>query len=117
MLFPIVALVCFCVTMWLVWDHIPGTLRFPSDDSIRGTGTLRQYYPSGSIKVEFVYGHGYRIRETWYRLDGSVFITSEFDVESGGTAYDLRDDGSLAKKFHCKFMVDPSGNKDLGSVS
>ncbi len=94
---------------WLVRDYMPGTIRRTEQGVVRGTGTLRSYYPSGSLKAEECYRNGLLLRQTWYRPDGSVFVTSDFDKKTGGWAHILRDDGTLMCRFHCKYKEDQFG--------
>ncbi len=105
-----VGLMCISAGIWFAWNHIPGTVRFTSDGNVRGTGTLRRYYPSGAIKVEAYHVNGLLIRDTFYRPDGSVIATSAFDLDRGGTFYSVCDDGTVECKLHCKFRPGESGS-------
>jgi hypothetical protein len=102
-------LVCSCFGVWLAWDYIPGTVRRAPNGLPRGTGPLRYDYPNGSIMAEEYYRNGLPIRATYYRPDGSVLVTSEFDRRSGGDWFLLHDDGTIKKKYHCKYVSDELG--------
>ena len=98
-----VTLLACLLGIWTHWDYFPGTLRRERNGVFHGTGTVHGFYSSGALRVEQDYRNGLLLRERSYRPDGSLFVSSEFDIEHGGTGYYLYDNGKLSVKTHYKY--------------
>src|SRR6516225_1917245 len=88
---------CACLFgVWGHWDYLPGTIRRDKTNGfIHGTGSLVGFYWDGTLAVQEDYRNGILLRQIWYRPDGSLFVSSDFDTKQGGTAYNLRYDGTI----------------------
>jgi hypothetical protein len=96
---------CACLFgVWGHWDYLPGTIRRDKTNGfIHGTGSLVGFYWDGTLAVQEDYRNGILLRQIWYRPDGSLFVSSDFDTKQGGTAYNLRYDGTIRTKIRCKY--------------
>jgi antitoxin component YwqK of YwqJK toxin-antitoxin module len=97
---------CGCLLgAWACRDFMPGTLRRDGNGFAHGTGTERFFYASGPIREEDDYRNGVAVRSRWYRPDGSLVASSEFDVQNGGLGYFLREDGSVRETVHYRYST------------
>lgn len=94
-----VTLVALFLCVWLNWEHIPGTYYRDARGYPHGTGTQIYNYDSGEVMLREWYRGGLAYRSTWYRPDGTEVATEEYDKQSGGVGYYLRQDGSIKRKF------------------
>ena len=77
----------------------PGRGSFSRDEFgiPEGTGWQAYLYPSGQVKRREAFVEGVLQRTIWYRPDGSVVATTNWNKGSG-IGYELRDDGSIKTK-------------------
>ena len=78
----------------LFWRYIPGTIQRDANGFVHGTGKLEYFYPNGKLRLAETYQNGQIRRSKFYRPDGTVFATTDWQ---NGTSleYGLNDDGSL----------------------
>jgi hypothetical protein len=101
--FVLVTLLATSLGLWSNWDYIPGTIRVDDNGYSHGTGTLRYFYEKGTPRITEHYRNGILTHSTWYRPDGSVVASSEFDVRSGGVGYYLYSNGNIRVKMTYHF--------------
>ncbi len=77
--------------------HGRGTFARDENGFPSGTGWQAYLYPTGQVKLREAYVEGVLQRSIWYRPDGSIVATTDWQRGSG-TGYELRDDGSILWK-------------------
>ena len=96
-----VFVVSVTITLSIIWEYLPGTLRF--DEMIgfpHGTGTAVYHYRSGELKLREKYFAGELQESAWYRPDGSQVASTRWQ-DGTGVGYYLREDGTILKRVEC----------------
>jgi antitoxin component YwqK of YwqJK toxin-antitoxin module len=96
---------CIALSVWRNWEYLPGTYYVDSDGHPHGTGQETYYYDSGRIRLVESYRAGVIVKQTYYRPNGEVIVTSAFDKERGGVFYVVRQDGTIRAKYPCQFSA------------
>jgi hypothetical protein len=101
--FAVLLAVGAVLAVWYQSGYMPGSLRIENDGlwpTVRGTGSTRDRYPSGSLKSQHWFRAGRRMTSEWYLPDGTLFARTEFHSHEPGRFYQLRDDGSVSDRFY-----------------
>ena len=94
----ITAIAVFLVVFgWFCWGYVLGTLYFDKNGEPHGTGIRKYFYTAGALKLKEHYLNGKLSKSIWFKPDGSIVATTDWESESG-IGYYLRDDGSIRVK-------------------
>ena len=86
-----------CLAIWAASGHMPGTLYFDVSGEAHGAGTELYRYDNGELMLRERYIAGKIVESTWYKPDGTLVATEEWEDETG-VGYYLRQDGSIRVK-------------------
>ena len=76
---------------------MPGTLYFDKQGIPHGTGDKKYFYESDALKLHEYYHNGKVSKSIWYKPDGTIVATTNWENGSG-VGYYLRDNGSIRIK-------------------